>query len=240
MNSTTSSLSSPRAMASGSSANDAYGGLVGADDPRTAQPSEDSRHLIVEARRGAAEHRIQRSLADLQGKQLEEQLCQTTVADRVGEAQVDRQRQDVHTERRTFFHALGHRRQRDAAAARAVPSIPFHAGHHWANHGKLYLVVATVQHLVRFTQRRVAMHSGHRLRNHCLIGIEGQRPAATLTAQTALARHVALGLLRLIGLLSLRWWQAGIAGCLRRLAELGFEFRDVLFGRLKPLPQRLD
>ena len=28
--------------------------------------------------------------------------------------------------------------------------------------------------------------------------------------------------------------------CLRRVAELGFEFRDVLFGRLKPLPQRLD
>src|SRR6202041_2846174 len=52
---------------------------------------------------------------------------------------------------------------------------------------------------------RVAMHAGHRLRNHCLIGIERQRPAATLTAQTALARPVALGLLRLIGLLPLRW-----------------------------------
>jgi hypothetical protein len=87
-----------------------------------------------------------------------------------------------------------------------------HAGHHGANHGKLYLVVETVQHLVRFTQYRVAMHTGHRLRNHCLIGFERQRPAATLTAQTALARPAAFGLPRLIGLLPLRWWQAGIPG----------------------------
>jgi hypothetical protein len=78
--------------------------------------------------------------------------------------------------------------------------------------GKLYLVVETVQHLVRFTQYRVAMHTGHRLRNHCLIGFERQRPAATLTAQTALARPAAFGLPRLIGLLPLRWWQAGIPG----------------------------
>jgi hypothetical protein len=121
-----------------------------------------------------------------------------------------------------------------------VPSIPFYAGHNGANHGKLYFVVATVQHLVRFTQRRVAMHTGDRLHNHCLIGIERQWPAATLTTQTALARPAAFGLLRLIGLLPLRWWQAGIPGCLRRLAELGFEFRDALFGCLKSLPQRLD
>ena len=53
---------------------DPYGGLVGADDPGAAQPSEDSRHLIIEAWHGAAEHRVQRSFADGEANNCEEQL----------------------------------------------------------------------------------------------------------------------------------------------------------------------
>jgi hypothetical protein len=86
--------------------------------------------------------------------------------------------------------------------------------------------------------RRV--HTCHSFGDCRLIGIAGQPATAALATQAALARAVAPGFLRLVGLLSLRWRQAGIAGGLRRVAELGFKFRNPPLGRLKPLKQRSD
>ena len=65
---------------------DTHRGLIGADDPRAAQPGEDGCDLGVETRLGPLQHRVQRTLADLQSIKLLEQLGQTAVADRGGEA----------------------------------------------------------------------------------------------------------------------------------------------------------
>jgi len=63
---------------------DAHRGLVGADDARTAQPDEDGRDLVVEARLGPPQHRIQRALADPQLIEVQEQLRQPAVTDCMG------------------------------------------------------------------------------------------------------------------------------------------------------------
>ena len=100
---------------------DAYRGFVGADDARAAQPGEDGRDLAVETRLGTLQHRIQRALADLERVEVQKQPRQTAVADRMREAQVERQRHDIHAERRAVFQARGYRRQGNAAAARTTP-----------------------------------------------------------------------------------------------------------------------
>jgi hypothetical protein len=69
---------------------DAHRGLIGTDDPRTAQPGKNGCDLVVETWLGALQHRIQRTLADLQRVEVQEQLGQAAIADRVGEAQIDR------------------------------------------------------------------------------------------------------------------------------------------------------
>ncbi len=74
---------------------DACRRLVGADDARTAQSGQDRRDLVVEAGLGATEYGIRCAFADLQGKQMQEQPAQPLIADRMCEAQIDRQRQDV-------------------------------------------------------------------------------------------------------------------------------------------------
>jgi hypothetical protein len=55
-----------------------------------------------------------------------------------------------------------------------------------------------------------------------------------------MARALPFGLLRLVGLLPLRRRHAGIVRCLRRLAELGFEFRNPPLCRVKSPPDRAD
>jgi hypothetical protein len=97
-----------------------------------------------------------------------------------------------------------------------------------------------MQHLVCLAQHRLAVHTGHALGDHRLIGIASQRATATLATQTALPWVASPGFLRLVGLLPLRWRQAGIVGRLRRLAEPGFKLRNPPLGRLKPLKQRQD
>ena len=142
-------------------------------------------------------------------------------------------------ERRAFLHALGHRRQGDAAAARAMPGIAFHPGHHRAHQGQIDLVVAPVQHLVGIGQAAWQCRR-HGLRGHRLVRVAGQRTAAAFTAQAALARSGSLGCLRPVRLLRLRWRQAGIVRRLRRFVEPGFERRDPRRQRLNLRPQRVD
>ena len=219
---------------------DAHRRLVGADDARTAQSGQDRRDLVVEAGLGATEHGIQCAFADLQGKQVQEQPAQPLIADRVREAQIDRQRQDVHAERCARLQALGHRCQAHLLAARTMPGISLHPSYHRPNWWQINLVVKIVQHLIGIGQRSSAMHTAQRLGHDCRIGVAGQRPAATLPTQATLAWAVALRLLRSVGLLSLRWRQARIVRCLRRLGELRLQLGDTTLCRLKPLPQRQD
>jgi hypothetical protein len=68
----------------------------------------------------------------------------------------------------------------DATAAWAVPGVTFHAGHQGADHGQVDLSIASVQHLVRFAQCCLAMHTGYDFDDHRLIGIAGQWATAPL------------------------------------------------------------
>jgi len=236
-------------------ATDAHRGLIGADNPRAAQPGEDRCDLVVETGLGTLQHRIQRALADRERIEVHEQLRQTAVADRLGEAQIDRQSgvssrhasvpkrlecDDIDAERRAFLHANGHRRQGDAAAAGAVPGVAFHPRHHRTHDGQVDLVVAPVQHLVGICQRGLAVRTGWRLRGHRLVGIAGQRAATALATQAAFARSDALGFLRVVRLLTLRRRQAGIVRGLRRFVELSFEPRDPRRPALNLRPQLPD
>ena len=117
-----------------------------------------------------------------------------------------------------------------------MPSISLHPSYHRPNWRQINFVVQIVQHLIGIGQRSSAMHTAQRLGHDCRIGVAGQRPATTLPAQATLARAVALPLLRLIGLLSLRWRQARIVRCLRRLGELRLQLGDATLCLLKPLP----
>ena len=137
--------------------------------------------------------------------------------------QIDRQRHDVHAERRAVLQASGDGRQGYAAAARTMPSIAFHAGHHGAHHREVDLVVTTVQHLIGICQHGLAMRAGGRFCGNRLVGMAAQWTATPFATQAAGAWSDTLGLLRLVRLLTLRWRQAGIVRCLRRFAEPGFE-----------------
>ena len=121
-----------------------------------------------------------------------------------------------------------------------MPGVPLHTRHHRANHGDVYLVVSSVQHLVGIRQRGPAMRTGCCLCRDCLVGFADQWAAAALAAQAALARSDTLRFLRLVRLLPLRWRQAGIVRGLRRIAELCLEFRDPRHQRLDLRPKRED
>jgi hypothetical protein len=94
------------------------------------------------SRFGTLHHRIERALADLERIQVQHQPRETAVADRVRESQVDCQGYDIDAERRAVFQAHGNRCQGDAAAARTVPDVAFHPGHHRAYRRQIDLVVA--------------------------------------------------------------------------------------------------
>ena len=121
-----------------------------------------------------------------------------------------------------------------------VPGKALHPGHHRAHNRQIDLVVAAVQHLLGLCQCRLAVRAGQGLGNHRLIRITGKRPAAPSATETAMARALPFGLLRMVGLLPLRRRHAGIVRCLRRLAELGFEFRNPPLSHVKSLPERSD
>jgi len=138
------------------------------------------------------------------------------------------------------LQARRHRGQAHPAAARTMPGISLHPGYHRANWRQINLVVQIVQHLLGIAQRSLAVHTGQRLGDDRRVGIAGKRPAATLPTDAALARAVARRLLRSVGLLSLRRWQARIVRCLWRLREPGFQRGDTTLCCFKPLPKRQD
>ena len=138
---------------------DAHRGLVGADDPRAAQPGKNGCDLMVETGLGTLQHRIQRAFADLERIEVAEQLRQAAVADRVGEAQVNRQRQDVHAERRAALQARRDRCQGDTAAAWTMSGIALYPGHQRAHDRQVDFVIPAVQHLIGLCQRGLAMRA---------------------------------------------------------------------------------
>lgn len=171
---------------------------------------------------------------------MQEQPGQALIADRVREAQIQRQREDVYAERTACLHARGYRRHGDAAAARTVSGILFHPGHHRTDRRKVDLVISAVQHLVGLGQGRLAMHTAQRPGDHRLIWFACQESAAALTAETTLPRAAAPGLVTPVGLLAFRRRQARIVRRLWRLPKLCLQFCDATFGRSEPLEQRLD
>src|SRR5271155_3915616 len=104
--------------------------------------------------------------------------------------------------------------------------ISLHPRHLRADWWQIKLVIRIVQHLLGIGQRSLAVHASSRLGYDRRIGIAGQRPATTLPAEATLPRAIPLGLLRLVGLLSLRRRQAGIVRRLRRLGEPRLQLGD--------------
>jgi hypothetical protein len=98
----------------------------------------------------------------------------------------------------------------DAATTRAMPGVALHPCHHRAHHRHVDLVVTTVQHVIGFAQRGLAMRAGGRPCGDRFVGKKGQRATAALAIQAALAWSGTLGFLRLVRLLTLRRRQAGI------------------------------
>ena len=84
----------------------------------------------IELRLATTKGRVERAFADGEAKQLDQQTAQSPVADGMHEAQIHRQRHDVEAERRALLQPLGQWRERDAAAARAMPCVVLHPRHH--------------------------------------------------------------------------------------------------------------
>lgn len=164
-------------------------------------------------------------MAQRQIEQIKEQTHQALVADGVGDAQVQGQGNDALGKRRTFLHAVGHRRQGDAAAARAMAGIALHPGDDRANRRQIDLVVTAREHLVVLAELGLAVPTRRRPGDDELIGIRGQRTPTALAPQAALASAGGLVLLRTIGLRRLRRRRAGIARTLRRLIEPSLQLR---------------
>jgi hypothetical protein len=150
-------------------------GFIGIDHTRCAQAGQNGGNLIIKAQLGFSEHSIQSALADRQRKQMPEQLAQSVVADGVGKAQIESQRQNVGTERRPVLQACRHRRQRDPMAAWAMPGITFHPRHDRLDRRDLDLVVAAVQLVVGVLQLRRAMTAAFGLGNDGFVGIVRQK-----------------------------------------------------------------
>jgi hypothetical protein len=121
-----------------------------------------------------------------------------------------------------------------------LSGVALHPGHHGTHHRQVDLVIPAVQHLISVRQHGLAMRAGGGFRRYRLVGMADQRTAAAFAAEAASARSDALGLLRLIGLLTLRRRQAGIVRRLAGFGEPRFKFDNAPFGRLKALPQRPD
>jgi hypothetical protein len=180
------------------------------------------------------------ALADLECVEVHEQLTQTAVADRVGKAQVERQRHDIDAERRAAFEACGDCCQGDAAAGRAMPSIAFYSGHQGAHHRQVDLVVTTMQHVIGVCQNGRALCAGHWFGGDRLVRIAGQGATASFAAKAARTRSNTLGFLWLVRFLPLRWRQAGIIRRLPGFAEPCFKRRNPGRQALHLRPKRLD
>ena len=99
---------------------------------------------------GAAERGVERAFADGEAEQLRHQAAQPAIADRMGEAQIDRQRYDVEAERCARLQPFWQRRQRGPAAALAEPGISLHPRHHRPDLRQIDLVIASGQRVVGF------------------------------------------------------------------------------------------
>ena len=213
---------------------------VRADHTGAAQAGENGADLGIEAGHGASEGRVQRTFADRQPEQLQHQAAQPPIADRMHDAQVDRQCHHVEAERRARLQTLRHRCQRDAAAVAALASVALHPRHHRPDRRQIDLVVARGKFPISFLQRRLAVRAAHWPRDHRLVRGLHQRSAAALAPQTAFARSLPPRLLAAIGFLARRGWHAGVVRRLWRQPKTGLQFRHPRRQRLNLRPQRSD
>jgi hypothetical protein len=109
---------------------------------------------------------------------MQEQLCQTAIADRMGHPRIDRERQDVHAEWRAFLHSFRHRRQSHAVATGTVSRVTLYSGYHRTNHGQIDFIVPAMQHLIVIRQHGLTMCTTDGFRDNGLIRIEGQGAAS--------------------------------------------------------------
>ena len=213
---------------------DPHRGFVGADDPRAAQAGQDGPDTGIEARFGAAERGVERALADRQRKQLGEQARQPPVADRMDDAQVDRERHKVEAEWRAGFHAFRDGGQRGHPTARTMAGIAFDAGDDRLDRRQIDLVVALCETLICVRQRGTAVWAMCWPCDHRLVRIFSKRATPALTAETTFAWPLARAFGGSIGLLPARWWQARIVRPLRRLVQPRLQLRNPAFRSGKP------
>jgi hypothetical protein len=127
-----------------------------------------------------------------------------------------------------------------AAAARAMPGVALHSGHHRTHDREIDLVVApcsTGRPLSAWpgsAHRRVLSWSPFRRERGPVAGHPLCDPGCLC------ARSGTPGFLRLVRLLTLRWRQAGIVRGFRRFVKLCFEYRNPCRQVLHLHPQRPD
>jgi hypothetical protein len=220
---------------------------VRADHPRPPQAGQDGRGLGIEAGLAAPECRVERTLADRQAEQLEQQPAQPTVADVVDEAQIHRQRHDGVAERRARLQPFRQRGQGGAAATAAVPGIALDPRHHRRDLRQVHLVEAGRERQVGLGQRCLAMRAAGRAGGDGLIRRLGEPPTTTLATEAALAGIGPARLGLAVRLLAPRRRQAGVVRRLRRNAEPGFQLhnprrqrRDLSRQRLHLRPERMN
>ena len=199
---------------------------VRTDDAGSAQAGQNGTSLGVEAGLAALEGGVERTLADGEAEQFEQQAAQPPVADVVDEAQIHRQRDDVQTERRAGLQPLGQRRQGGAPAAAAVPGIALHPGHRRRHLRQVRLVEAGGERQVGLARRGLAVRAAGRAGGDGLVRHLGQEAPAALATEAARPRTVPHGPVVAVRLFALRRRQAGVAGRLGRRVELGLQLRN--------------
>lgn len=233
---------------------DARPRLVRADDPGSAKPREDGADLRIEQRLAALEGGIERSFADHQAKQFEQEPAEAAIADVVDEAQVYGQGDDVRAGRRAHLQPLGQRRRRGLATAPTMPREQLHPRDDRLDLGQIDLVVACQKRQVGLAQCRLAMRAAGWAGGHGLVRNLSQQATGAFAPHAALARTAARDPVIPVRLLALRGRQARVVRRLRRLAEFRLQPSDaraqasdlrgqdlnLLSQRLNLRPERMD
>ena len=138
------------------------------------------------------------------------------------------------------LQSLRQRRERDTAAAPALPCVVLYPRHHGGDCRQVDLVIAAVQPLISLAQRGLAMRALDRLRRDHFVRVRGQCPSAARATQAALTRTAALGLLSAVWLVPLRGRHAGIVRRLRWRTKLRFQLCHARRQQPNLRPQRQD
>jgi hypothetical protein len=127
-------------------------------------------------RSGAGQHVGDRALADADPERFVEQPHQPLQADRLGDMEMEDQRDQIGAKRRAWRHPGRWRRAEAAAAARAHPAMTMDAGDHRAKWRQLDMIIRMKAGLIGRGQRILAVRAAFRHAVDDPVRIGGERP----------------------------------------------------------------